>query len=75
MKNLQSLLTEKGINVLVNDQMFMVRGGSKKNCKVSVKSMGSNKSFGSKNSGKCKNKATSVSAPNTVSTYIFPSCF
>jgi hypothetical protein len=73
MKKLQSLLTEKGINVLVNDQMFMVRGGSKKNCKVSVKSMGSNKSFGSKNSGKCK-KAPFASA-NVVSNYVFPSCF
>jgi hypothetical protein len=73
MKNLQSLLTEKGINVLVNDQMFMVRGGSKGKCKVSVKSRGSNKSFGSKNSGKCK--VTSIASANPVSTYVFPTCF
>jgi hypothetical protein len=73
MKNLQSLLTEKGINVLVNDQMFMVRGGNKKKCKVSVKSMGSNKSFGSNNSGKCK--GAPIASANPVSNYVFPSCF
>jgi hypothetical protein len=52
MKNLQSLLTEKGINVIANEQLFMVRGGSKKGGKKSVKSMGSHKSFGSKGSTK-----------------------
>jgi hypothetical protein len=73
MKNLQSLLTEKGINVIANDQLFMVRGGSKCKGKVSVKSMGS---FGSKNSGKCKGKAaTIVAAPPAVSKYVFVACF
>jgi hypothetical protein len=71
MKNLQSLLTEKGINVIANDQLFMVRGGNKCKGKVSVKSMGSSKSFGSKNSGKCKNKSTS----NPNSHYFFVACY
>jgi hypothetical protein len=52
MKNLQSLLTEKGINVIANEQLFMVRGGSKKGGKKSIKSMGSHKSFGSKGTRK-----------------------
>ena len=52
MKNLQSLLTEKGINVIANEQLFLVRGGKKRNKKASVKSMGSHKSFGSKGTRK-----------------------
>jgi hypothetical protein len=52
MKNLQSLLTEKGINVIANEQLFMVRGGSKKGGKKSVKSRRSHKSFGSKGTTK-----------------------
>jgi hypothetical protein len=71
MKNLQSLLTEKGINVIANDQLFMVRGGNKG--KVSVKSMGSSKSFGSKNSGKCKGKG-SINA-NAHSNFVFIACY
>jgi hypothetical protein len=71
MKNLQSLLTEKGINVIANDQMFMVRGGSKTKCKVSVKSMGSNKSFGSKNTRKDKGN----SAAPATSNYCFARCY
>ena len=73
MKNLQSLLTEKGINVLVNEQMFMVRGGSKNNCKTSVKSMGSKKSFGSKKTGKCK--GASNASPVAVAKYVFTVCY
>jgi hypothetical protein len=52
MKNLQSLLSVKGINVISNEQLFMVRGGSKKGGKKSVKSRGSRKSFGSKGTKK-----------------------
>jgi hypothetical protein len=52
MQNLQSLLSVKGINVISNEQLFMVRGGSKKGGRKSVKSRGSNKSFGSKGSSK-----------------------
>jgi hypothetical protein len=52
MKNLQSLLSVKGINVISNEQLFMVRGGSKKGGKKSVKGKGSHKSFGSKGSTK-----------------------
>jgi hypothetical protein len=52
MKNLQTLLSAKGINVITNEQLFMVRGGSKKGGKKSVKSKGSHKSFGSKGSKK-----------------------
>jgi hypothetical protein len=73
MKNLQSLLTEKGINVIANDQLFMVRGGNKSKGKVSVKSMGSSKSFGSKNSGKCKGKG-SINA-NANANYVFIACY
>jgi hypothetical protein len=73
MKNLQSLLTEKGINVIANDQMFMVRGGNKCKSKVSVKSMGSTKSFGSKNSGKCKGKG-SINA-NPRANFVFINCY
>jgi hypothetical protein len=51
MKNLQSLLTEKGINVIANEQLFMVRGGKKCRGKASVKG-GTHKSFGSKGSTK-----------------------
>jgi hypothetical protein len=52
MKNLQSLLTEKGINVIANEQLFLVRGGKKGNKKASMKSRGSHKSFGSKGTRK-----------------------
>lgn len=52
MKNLQSLLSVKGINVISNEQLFMVRGGKKSSKKASVKSMGSHKSFGSKGTRK-----------------------
>jgi hypothetical protein len=49
MKNLQSLLTEKGINALVSQEMLMVKGGKGKSCKkASVKSRGSRRSLGSK---------------------------
>jgi hypothetical protein len=44
MKNLKSLLTEKSINVIANDQLFMVRGGNKTNVGKSVKSLKSHKS-------------------------------
>ena len=50
MKNLQSLLTEKGMNVLVSQQMLMVKGGKGKS-KNSSKSHGSNKSHGTKKGG------------------------
>ena len=73
MKNLQSLLTEKGINVIANEQLFMVRGGSKTKCKVSVKSMGSNKSFGSKNSGKCKSRKNGAMPAHA--NYSFVCCY
>jgi hypothetical protein len=73
MKNLQSLLTEKGINVLVNDQILMVRGGSKNNCKVSVKNKCSNKSFGTTKSGKCK--GAPIASTIVVSKFFFPTCF
>jgi hypothetical protein len=63
MKNLQSLLSVKGINVISNEQLFMVRGGSKKrHGKKSVKSMGSRKSFGSK----CTSKGGTVTPPPVV---------
>jgi hypothetical protein len=52
MKNLQSLLSVKGINIISNEQLFMVRGGKKSKKKASVKSMGSHKSFGSKGTSK-----------------------
>ena len=52
MKNLQSLLSAKGINVISNEQLFMVRGGSKKGGKKTVKGFGSHKSFGSKGTRK-----------------------
>lgn len=58
MKNLQSLLTEKGINTLVNQEMLLVKGGcgphkrkSFKN-KKSHKSYKSHGSFGSKGTNK-----------------------
>ena len=50
MKNLQSLLTEKGMNVLVSQQMLMVKGGKGRN-KNSNKSHGSNESHGTKKGG------------------------
>jgi hypothetical protein len=57
MKNLQSLLTEKGINIITNEQMFLVRGGHKKSgrggCKSSFKNKCSNKSFGSRKNKNC----------------------
>jgi hypothetical protein len=63
MKNLQSLLSDKGINVIANEQLFMVRGGSKKrHGKKSVKSNGSNKSFGSRGT----RKGGSVTPPPIV---------
>jgi hypothetical protein len=61
MKNLQSLLTEKGINVIANEQLFLVRGGKKGKKKASVKSMGSHKSFGSK--GTCKGGGVVILPP------------
>jgi hypothetical protein len=64
MKNLQSLLSDKGINVIANEQLFMVRGGSKKGGKKSVKSRGSHKSFGSK--GTRKGGSVIVVAPPVV---------
>jgi hypothetical protein len=73
MKNLQSLLTEKGINVIANDQLFMVRGGNKG--KVSVKSTGSKKSFGSKNSGKCKGKGANNGNGNANGNFHFINCY
>ena len=62
MKNLQSLLSLKGINVISNEQLFMVRGGKKSSKKASVKSMGSHKSFGSKGT----RKGGSVTPPPPV---------
>ena len=70
MTNLQALLSDKCINIIANEQLFMVRGGKRKNCnrgKSSVKKRCSNKSFGSRKTRNCVTPSTV--APNPVLDY------